>query len=71
MKHIRNCLNKAIDYAVDPCSYIKENPALRTRMPKFDQGQVNPHHLISEEDYKRILDRFGFGNRYHMILVLG
>lgn len=71
VKHMRNCLNRALDYAVEPCGFIKDNPARRTRLPKFEQEQVNPHKLISFDEYKRIIARFSPDTRYYIILVLG
>lgn len=70
VKHMKNCLNKIFDYAVDPCNFIRENPARRVKMPKFEEEQVNPHKLISKVDFNSLSKRFPFGDRYHIMLVL-
>ncbi len=71
VKVIRVCLNKALDYAVNPCNFIQHNPAKSTKLPKFESEQTRPHHLISEEKWKLINERFPFGNKYHMMLLIG
>ena len=70
VKHMKNCLNRIFDYAVDPCNFIHENPARRVKMPKFEEEQVNPHKLISKADFNCLMKRFPFGDRYHIMLVL-
>lgn len=70
VKHMKNCLNRMFDYAIEPCQFIAENPVRRVKMPKFEKTQVNPHCLISKENFNLITKRFPFGSRYHVMLNL-
>lgn len=69
--HLRNNLKEAFQYAITPCGFIAVNPVLSTSVPKMASNQVNPHHLISLDDWHRIIERFPFGDRYHALLQLG
>ena len=69
--HLRNNLKEAFNYAINPCGFIEDNPVAKTSLPKTSKEQVNPHHLISLEDYHSIMEYFHFGNRYHVMLQLG
>ena len=69
--HLRNNLKEAFAYAINPCGFIADNPVEKTSMPKMDADQVNPHFLISIEDYQKIIEHFHFGTRYHVMLQLG
>ena len=68
--HLRNNLKEAFAYAINPCGFIADNPVEKTSMPKMDADQVNPHFLISIEDYQKIIEYFHFGTRYHVMLQL-
>lgn len=63
-------LGSAYDYAIEPCNFVKENPADRVRMPKIDRKK-RERIILADEDWERILERFPFGNRFHIMLVIG
>jgi integrase len=63
-------LGGAYDYAIEPCNFVKENPADRVRMPKVDRKK-RERIILTDEDWERILERFPFGNRFHIMLVIG
>lgn len=69
--HLRNNMKEPFNYAINPCGFIEDNPVAKTSLPKTSKEQVNPHHLISLEDYHTIMKYFHFGNRYHVMLQLG
>lgn len=69
--HLRNNLKEAFNYAINPCGFIADNPVVKTTLPKTSTEQVNPHFLISIDDFQTIIKYFHFGNRYHVMLQLG
>ena len=73
VKHIASRFKFAIAYAVLPCGFLESSPAQFLRVPKLpDELQsVNPHRVISPDEFSRIITAFPFGNRYHMVLMLG
>lgn len=58
-------MQSALDYAVHPLGYIKDNP---TRYVKFPTGgkERKERIILEQEDYDRIIDRFPFGSRYYI-----
>ena len=70
VKNIKKCLNKIFDYAVKPCQFIIDTPMRHVKLPLFEVEQVNPHVLISKNDFKKIIERFPFQSRYHMPIIL-
>lgn len=70
VKGIFSVLSSALDYAIEPLHYIKDNPCRYVRVGKA----VNPPRertVLSDEDFSRILDRFPVGHRFHIPLLLG
>lgn len=70
VKGILSVLTSALDYAVEPMRYIKDNPCRYVRIGKA----VNPPReriILSDENFGRILDRFPAGSRYYVPLLLG
>ena len=43
----------------------------KVKAPHFTKKVVNPHVLLSEEDFSRIMELFPEGHRYHILLLLG
>lgn len=60
----------ALDYAVHPLCYIKENP---TKYVKFPTGgkKKKERIILTREDFDRIITRFPFGNRFYIPLLIG
>lgn len=70
VKGIFSVLSSALDYAIEPLHYIKDNPCRYVKVGKA----VNPPRertVLSDEDFSRILDRFPAGHRFHIPLLLG
>ena len=63
-------MQSALDYAVHPLGYIKDNP---TRYVKFPTGgkERKERIILEQEDYDRIIERFPFGSRYYIPLLIG
>ena len=70
IKHAKNCLSKALKYAVYPCQFIEHSPMAYIEMPKTPKKpkETKP---VSYEDFSLILERFPEGHRYHIALMLG
>lgn len=64
-------LKVALDYAVYPAQFIKENPARYIKAPQAAKKDVKKREVISQKDMQRILERFPVGHRYRMPIVLG
>ncbi|MGL5269161.1 MAG: tyrosine-type recombinase/integrase [Selenomonadaceae bacterium] len=63
---------KAMDYAVYPGEYIKENPARYITVPKDGKKPADTVRIpITLDELNKILERFPFGNPYHMPILLG
>ena len=71
VKSEKSCLSKIFGYAVNPCCFIADNPVSHTELPKFEKEQVNPHSLISEDEFAKIITLYPFGHRYHIPVILG
>ncbi len=67
---ILGVFGKAYEYAIEPCNFVKENPVERVRMPKVDR-KPRERIILTNEEWESILERFPFGNRYHIMLVIG
>ncbi|HAR84553.1 MAG TPA: site-specific integrase [Clostridium sp.] len=65
-------LSGSLKYAVHPCKFIKDNPMQYVRYPKYEHSKLETNHkLISQDDFKKIIDRFPFGSSFYMSLILG
>lgn len=63
-------LSSALDYAIEPLRYIKENPCRHVRIgtvPKPPRQRI----VLSCEQFSEILALYPFGSRYHIPLLLG
>lgn len=70
IKGILSTLSVAIDYAIEPLQYIKDNPCRYIKV-----GSV-PHPpreriILSDEEFKRITERFPKGSRFYIPLMIG
>ena len=58
LKNILKVLKTSFSYATDVVGFIKENPALKVRLPKYDIPEEDPAHIFSSEEIDMILNRF-------------
>lgn len=63
-------LSAALDYAVEPLRYVKENPCRYVNVgsvPKPPRKRI----VLTNEQFSKILELYPFGSRYHIPLLLG
>lgn len=58
LNNILKVLKGSFKYATDELNYIKNNPAINTKIPKYDTAPNDPAHIFTEEEIQMILDRF-------------
>ncbi len=59
----------ALDYAVHPLCFIKDNPMRYIKYPA--RGKRRERLVLEKSDFDEIIKRFPFGNRFHIPLLLG
>lgn len=69
-RKLYSILNSALNYAVYPLCYIKENPINYVRFPRANSSE-HTDDIVSMADFEKIIARFPEGNRYHVPLLLG
>lgn len=67
---ILSMLSNALKYAVTPLKFIRHNPMAEVQTPKI-ANPARSRVVLSAEDWKRIISRFPFGNKYHISLIIG
>lgn len=67
---IISVLSAAFEYAIEPMTYVRENPCERARMPKFER-KPSGRYVIAANDFKRIIERFPEGNAFYIPLMIG
>lgn len=70
LKGLIGVLSGALKYAVYPCQHIKENPMNYIKIPKYEEKTTNLRY-ISNDEWKRIIDRFPYKNAFYIPLVIG
>lgn len=63
-------LSNAMDYAISPLCYIKDNPVRLVKIPKLDK-KPKEKTILTLEEWNAIIERFPFGNRFHIPLMIG
>lgn len=63
-------LSSALDYAVEPLRYIKDNPMRYVKTPKIDKAK-RTREVISDDDWEKIIERFPMGNRFYIPFMIG
>lgn len=67
---ILSMFSVALDYAVEPMKYIKENPLKYVKHPKVER-KPKERIILTNEEFNEIISRFPAGNRYHIPLLIG
>lgn len=67
---IRTVLRSSLEYAINPCNYITDNPMLRIRMPKY-QNVGQKRTAIDSSTFSQIIDRFPENSHFHLPLLIG
>ena len=58
LKNILKVLKTSFSYATDVVGFVKENPALKVKLPKYDIPDEDPVHIFTKEEVEMILNRF-------------
>ena len=58
MKNILKVLKGSLGYATDVIGFIKENPARKVILPKYENKEEDPAHIFTKEEIEIILNRF-------------
>ena len=58
MKNILKVLKTSFGYATDVVGFVKINPALKVKLPKYDVPDEDPAHIFTQEEVEMILKRF-------------
>lgn len=58
LKNIFKVLKGSLGYATDVVGFIKVNPSLKVRLPKYDIPDSDPVYILSNEEVEKILERF-------------
>lgn len=58
LRNILKVLKTSFGYATDVVGFVKENPALKVRLPKYDIPESDPAHIFTKEEINMILERF-------------
>lgn len=72
-RHVVNILSTittALNYAIEPLRYIKDNPMRYVKLPKIERAP-RQRIVLSPENWNRIISRFPLGNKYHIPLIIG
>lgn len=70
MVGILSTFSTALDYAVVPLKYIKDNPMRYVKYPKADKKEKE-RIILKTEEFQEIIDRFPPGNRFYIPLMIG
>ena len=74
VKNMLCCLSGALNYAVQPCRYIKGNPCIYVKTPRIAvkaERKAHTEYICTKEDYAVILARFPAGNIFHLPILTG
>lgn len=70
--HRKMVLTKALNMAVSPYQFLKDNPARYATVPKSAKNTDGEDaKVVSKEDCKRLFELLPRGSRYHVPLMIG
>lgn len=69
MKNILKVLKTSFSYATDVVGFVKENPALKVRIPRYDVPEEDPAHIFSKEEIQMILERFKNNHAFYYAIL--
>lgn len=67
---IISTFSSALNYAVAPMKYIKDNPMRYARIPTVTK-KPKERIILTKDDFKTIIQRFPEGNRFYIPLIIG
>ena len=71
LKNIMKDLKSAFTFATDVVGFVKENPSIKVKFPRYDIPEEDPVHIFTKEEIDMILNRFKRTNHcvYYAILT--
>lgn len=63
-------LSSAMDYAIEPLQYIKDNPCRLVKIGKVHK-QARERHIITDEQFLDIMKLFPPGDRFYIPIMIG
>jgi integrase len=69
LKNILKVLKTSFRYATDVVGFVKENPALKVRLPKYDIPESDPVHIFTKDEINMILDRFKNNHAFYYAVL--
>ena len=70
--NLMTILSGSIKYAVQPCKFIKENPMLYVKYPRYEHTKKElDHQIITNDEFNQIIERFPFGSAFYIPLMIG
>lgn len=69
MKNILKVLKTSFSYATDVVGFVKENPALKVKIPKYDIPDEDPAHIFTKEEFEMILERFQNNHAFYYAIL--
>ena len=58
LKMILKVIKISLSYATDVVEFIKYNPALKVKIPKYDIPEEEPAHIFTKDEIDKIFNRF-------------
>lgn len=69
LKNILKVLKTSFAYATDVVGFVKENPAIKVRLPKYDIPDADPAHIFTKEEIDMILNRFKKNHAFYYAVL--
>ena len=69
LKNILKVLKTSFAYATDVVGFVKENPAIKVRLPKYDITDADPAHIFTKEEIDMILNRFKKNHAFYYAVL--
>lgn len=69
MKNILKVLKTSFAYATDVVGFVKENPAIKVKIPRYDVPEEDPAHIFSKEEIQMILERFENNHAFYYAIL--
>lgn len=69
LKNILKVLKTSFAYATDVVGFIKENPAVKVKLPKYDIPDSDPAHIFTKEEIDIILNRFKKNHAFYYVVL--
>lgn len=69
MRNILKVLKSSFSYATDTVGFIKDNPALKVRLPRYDVPEEDPAHIFEKEEVEMILNRFKNNHAFYYAVL--